>query len=67
MKLRTRGSSRLLIGVVPDGTSGGAEDELRRKLLDEVVAAGMRPGAPASPKSTRSCVEWQRNGNIHAK
>ncbi|MCJ7754884.1 MAG: hypothetical protein MUP13_10000 [Thermoanaerobaculales bacterium] len=45
VKLRTRGSSRLLIGVVPDGTSRSAEDEMRRKFLDEVVAAGVRPGA----------------------
>ena len=47
VKLRTRGSSRLLIGVVPDGTSRSAEDEMRRKFLDEVVAAGMRPEAVA--------------------
>ncbi len=45
MKLRTRGSSRLLIGVVPDGASRGADDEMRRKFLDEVMAAGMRPEA----------------------
>ena len=45
VKRRTSGSSRLLIGVVPDGTSRGAEGEMRRKFLDDVKAAGMRPGA----------------------